>query len=190
MVGCHGGLMKSPKRLTCSIFCAALVLAGVPVASSSALAADPDDELKSAIVLSFLRYSTWRQLPAEGEPLTVGVVGRPSMNQALRRLFEGKSVNNHSLRAEEIKGTVDPHCCQVIYFATAMNEVKHGLLDLQNAQALTIGESDKFLEYGGAVILLPVEGHMGFEVSLEAVQRSAVEISSKLLRFGQVRKAR
>jgi hypothetical protein len=77
MVGCHGGLMKSPKRLTCSIFCAALVLVGVPVGSSSALAADPDDELKSAIVLSFLRYSTWRQLPAEGEPLTVGVVGVP-----------------------------------------------------------------------------------------------------------------
>jgi hypothetical protein len=183
--------MKRLKRLACSIFCAVLLLVGVPAGISSALAADPDDELKSAIVLSFLRYSTWRQFPAEGEPLTVGVVGRPSMNQALRRLFEGKSVNSHTLRAEEIKGTVDPHCCQVIYFATAMNaEAKHSLLDLQNARALTIGESDKFLEYGGAVILLPVEGHMSFEVSLEAVQRSAVEISSKLLRFGQVRKAR
>ena len=171
--------------------CVVLVLLSGASGGSRLLAADADDELKSAIVLSFLRYSTWRQLPADGEPLTVGVVGRSSMSQALRRLFEGKSVNSHSLRAEEITRTVDPHCCQVIYFATAVNaEIKRSLLDLQSAQALTIGESDKFLEYGGAVNLMPVEGHMSFEVSLDAAQRSAVEISSKLLRFGQVRKGR
>jgi hypothetical protein len=173
------------------MLCAALVLLGVPAGGSRLLAADPDDELKSAIVLSFLRYSTWRQLPAASEPLTVGVVGRSSMSQSLRRLFEGKSVSGRSLRAEDITGTVDPHCCQVIYFATAMGaEIKHALLGLESAQSLTIGESDKFLEYGGAVNLVPVEGHMSFEVSLDAVGRTGVEISSKLLRFGQIKKGR
>lgn len=173
------------------MLCATLVLLSVPPGDFRLLAADPDDELKSAIVLSFLRYSTWRPSPAANEPLTVGVVGRSSMSQALRRLFEGKSVNGRSLRAEEITGTVDPHCCQVIYFATAVSaEIKHGLLELESAQALTIGESDKFLEYGGAVNLVPVEGHMSFEASLNAVERTGVEISSKLLRFGQIRKGR
>jgi hypothetical protein len=179
------------KRRTLSTLCLTLVLLGVPAGIPGLLAADPDDELKAAIVLSFLRYSTWHQLPAEGEPLTVGVVGRSSMIQALRRLFDGKSVNNHALRVEEIKVPVDARRCEIIYYATAVStEIRQGLLDLQSAHALTIGESDKFLESGGAVNLLPVEGHMSFEVSLEALQRSAVDISSKLLRFGQVRKVR
>ncbi len=179
------------KRRIISTLCIASVLLGVPFGSPRLLAADPDDELKAAIVLSFLRFSTWRQLPPEGEPLTVGVVGRSSMTQALRRVFEGKSVNTHTLRVEEIKGPVDARHCEIIYYATAVTtEIRQGLLDLQSPHALTIGESDKFLANGGAVNLLPIEGHMSFEVSLEALQRSAIDISSKLLRFGQVRKVR
>jgi hypothetical protein len=43
------------------------------------------------------------------------------------------------------------------------------------------------LDSGGAVNLLVIDGHMSFEVSLEALDRSGVSISSKLLRFGQIR---
>jgi prepilin-type processing-associated H-X9-DG protein len=53
-----------------------------------------------------------------------------------------------------------------------------------------VGETDRFLDYGGAVNLLLVDGHMGFEVNLEAVKRCGVEISSTLLRFGQIRRKR
>jgi hypothetical protein len=63
-------------------------------------------------------------------------------------------------------------------------------LALQNAaaaHALTIGENKEFLHWGGAVRLLVVDGHMSFEVSLDALERSGVSISSRLLRFGQVR---
>jgi hypothetical protein len=52
---------------------------------------------------------------------------------------------------------------------------------------LTIGETDGFLEQGGAVNLFLMDGHMAFEVSLGTLTRSGVEISSKLLRFGQIR---
>ena len=67
------------------------------------------------------------------------------------------------------------------------NEVRQTLAGLRTSHALTIGETNRFLEYGGAVNLLFVDGHMSFEVNLEALDRAGVSISSTLLRYGQVK---
>ena len=61
------------------------------------------------------------------------------------------------------------------------------MASLGASHALTIGEADRFLDYGGAVKLLIVDGHMSFEVSPAALDRAGVSISSKLLRYGQVK---
>jgi hypothetical protein len=153
-----------------------------------ATASEPEDEIKSAIVLSFLRYSEWSEPVPAGQPLTVGVIGRSSVLPVLRRDLEGKVVNGHPVRIIEVKTLSDPHCCQVIYLATGKSsEIQQGLSGVQSGHALTIGESDRFLEYGGAISLTLVNGRMSFEVSLDAVKRSGVVISSKLLRYGKVK---
>jgi hypothetical protein len=148
----------------------------------------PEDELKSAIILSFLRYSEWPDRAAPDQPLTVGVLGRPGLVSVLRRTLEGKPVNNRTVRVLELKSLSDPHCCQVLYVATEKPaEIRPALASAHSSPLLTIGEVDRFLEYGGAVNLMVVDGHMAFEVDLKAVERTGVSISSKLLRYGQVR---
>ncbi len=78
--------------------------------------------------------------------------------------------------------------CQVLYVATEdHNEVRQTLAVVQASRALTIGETGRFLEEGGAINLLLVDGHMSFEVSVEALDRAGVSISSALLRYGQVK---
>jgi hypothetical protein len=126
-------------------------------------AAEPEDELKSATVLSFLRHAEWLQASQAG-PITIGVTGRPSMIGMLRRTLEGKTANNRAIRIVDVKRSGDLRECQVLYVAR-----------------------DRFLDYGGAVKLLIVDGHMSFEVNPEALDRAGVSISSKLLRYGQVR---
>ena len=66
-------------------------------------------------------------------------------------------------------------------------QVRQTLAGARAAHALTIGETGRFLEDGGAVNLLFVDGHMSFEVSVEALDRAGVSISSTLLRYGQVK---
>lgn len=150
---------------------------------------EPEDQLKAAVVLSFLRYGEWPQPPVGNAPIHIGVLGRPSFVQILRRTLEGKSVNDHPIRVQELKTVADAAGCQVVYFATDnSSEVRQELTATQLMRALTIGEAKDFLEWGGAVNLLIVDGHMGFEASLEALNRSGVVISSKLLRFGHIRK--
>jgi hypothetical protein len=150
-------------------------------------ATEPEDELKSATVLSFVRHSEWLQASHTG-PITIGVTGRPSMTGMLRRTLDGKTANNRAIRIVDVKRSGDLRECQVLYVASDNNnEIRETLASLGAAHALTIGEADRFLEYGGAVKLLIVDGHMSFEVNPEALDRAGVSISSKLLRYGQVK---
>jgi hypothetical protein len=172
-------------RPTC--LAAFLILSGMrPAAGASA--SEPEDELKAAIVMSFLRYAEWPQPLAAGVPIVVGVAGRSEFAEVLRRTLEGKSANDHAIKVIELKTAADAQGCHVIYFATLRgSEVKQTLEGSRPARVLTLGEAKEFLNWGGDINLLIVDGHMSFEVNRDALERSGVKISSKLLRFGQIR---
>jgi hypothetical protein len=110
------------------------------------------------------------------------------MIRALQRTLDGKTASSRAIHIVDAKACGDQNPCQVIYLATDnQNEVRRTLAGLRGSHALIIGESNKFLEDGGAVNLVFVGGHMSFEVSLEALDRAGVSISSTLLRYGQVK---
>jgi hypothetical protein len=158
------------------------------LARSHATSSEPEDELKSAIVLSFLRYSEWPRSAAADTSLTVAVIGRPSLTLVLHRVLDGKVVNNRTVRVLATKSAAEQPGCQVLYVAGDRSaDVRQALADARSTHALTIGESDRFLDYGGAVNLLLVDGHMSFEVNLQALAATGIEISSKLLRYGQIK---
>lgn len=147
---------------------------------------EPVDELKAAIVLNFLRFAEWPRSESTNS-ITVGVYGRSSFAQVLRRTLEGKAVNNRALHVVELKYPTELQSCDAIYFATTKEtDVRQILNSPQGANALSIGESKDFLQLGGAVNLLVIDGRMSFEVDLAALDRTGVAISSKLLRFGQI----
>ena len=154
----------------------------------SVSASEPQDELKAAVVLTFLRYSEWPEPAARG-PLTVGVVGRPSLRLKLKTVLEDRQVNDRPVLVRELRPPFDPKCCQVVYVATnKLPEMEEALAGVHgHGPVLTIGESERFLEIGGMVNLTLVDGHMSFVVNLDAVDRAGVQISSRLLRLGTVK---
>jgi YfiR/HmsC-like len=164
-----------------------LILLGLLAIIPSA-ATEPEDELKSATVLTFIRHSEWRD--AGSGPIRIAVLGRRAMIHTLRRNLEGRTANGRALQVVEANAQTELRTCQVLYIASDNHgEIRQTLAALRAPHALTIGESDRFLEYGGAVNLLIVDGHMSFEVSPDALDRAGVTISSTLLRYGQVNSA-
>ena len=151
-------------------------------------AADPEDELKAATVLAFLQHAQWQDTASTGKPLVIGVVGRPDFANLLQRALDGKAVNGRGVKVMDPGSPPDPRCCQVLYVGgSKKTDIQQALAGTVSAHVLTIGETDRFLEYGGAVELFLNEGHMAFEVSLDALNRAGISISSKLLRFGRIR---
>jgi hypothetical protein len=103
----------------------------------------------------------------------------------------GKAINNSTVSVVRLDGGPNPHCCAVVYFAPDGNSAISGeLVGAYASNALTISDAKAFLDLGGAVRLVLADGRMSFEFSLEALQRSGVTVSSKLLRFGQMRPRR
>ena len=140
--------------------------------------------MKAATVWLFVQYSHLQ--PAADGSITVGVVGRQSFLQALRHTLDGKSVAGHPVAVIEPKSAM--HCCQILYLATdKADEIRRSFDAAQPLRALTIGESDRFLELGGAVNLFIAEGHIAFETSLDALGACGVTISANLLKFGHIR---
>ncbi len=169
---------------------AGVILTGMPRAWP-ATDQDPEDELKSVIVKNFLRYSTWPAGAGSHDPITVGVLGRPSFVQALRALLDGKSVTGRAIQIVEIKSSADSRMCQLLYLATdKAGEIRQVLESVRSPHTLTMGEADHFLEYGGIVNLQVVDGHMSFEVNLDALEHSGVAIEAKLLRLGLIKRRR
>ncbi len=155
----------------------ALTSSGRPASS------DAEDALKSAAVWGFLRYSEWP--PTSDSRITVGVLGRSDFAQVLRQTLEGKTVQNRPVRVVDFR--FDPHCCQLIYFATdRAAEIKHAL-ENEPPNVLTIGEDDRFMDFGGTVRLFVDDGHIAFETSLDALAHCGIKINPSLLRLGQIR---
>ena len=168
-----------------------LALPGNLSASPPRTDTDAEDELKSVIVKNFLRYSTWPEAPAANAPITVGVLGRTSFARLLHGLLDGKPVNGRNVQVLELRTGADPRQCNLIYIALDRSaDIRQALQSLRSPHTLTIGEADTFLDSGGAVNLIQIDGHMGFEFSLDALNRAGVEISARLLRLGQDRRRR
>ena len=149
---------------------------------------EAEDELKSAALLAFVQNAHWTEQLTASAPLTIGVLGRTAFLQCLRANIEGKVVDGHPLKVVEIQPPADPHCCRILYFATdKLKDIKPALQSVASDHILTVGETGHFLEQGGAVNFFLVDGHMAFEVSMGALDHSGIEVSSKLLRFGQLR---
>jgi hypothetical protein len=149
--------------------------------------APPEDELRAALVLGFARFTEW-PTPHEGA-IVVGVLGHPAIAEALERVAAGKTVNGRPVAVRALRAASQAPGCHIVYFgrlpgsklADAVRDARAG--DPKSA-LLTIGEDDRFLTAGGAVYLFEEDGRINFEVSLSALQKANVSISSKLLRLG------
>jgi len=110
------------------------------------------------------------------------------MIRTLHRMLDGKTANNRAILVIDVKTSAELSSCQVLYVATRnQQEILHALAGLGGLHTLTIGESSRFLELGGAVNLVFLDDHMSFEVSLPVLDRIGVSISPTLLRYGQLR---
>ena len=174
-------------RRTTGVIASLIALLGA-VAAPCRAGSEPEDELKAAVVLSFLRYTQFANPTRAAVPIVACVAGRPEFARTLRRTLEGKLVESHPITVAEVKSLGAHSGCQLLYVATGRRqEIREAMSAMGAARALTVGESDHFLDLGGAVNLTLVDGRVTFEADLDALERAGISISSKLLRFGQIR---
>lgn len=166
----------------------ALTLLLVATAIASAGAAPSEAELRAAFVYNFTKFIEWPggSFASPEAPLRVCVVGEDAAMTESVRLLEGRATQGRNIQTVTIGSGPAGAGCHVIYLASRRSSDAERLIDQTQGQAvLTVGDGGEFINRGGMIGLINVNGRLQFEVNLQAVNQSRLKLSSQLLRLAR-----
>jgi hypothetical protein len=183
-----GPLWQLPNTRTRSL---ALVIAlAIAFASGSALAKPASEQaVKAEFVERFMRFVSWPAdaMPDQDGALIIGVIGADSFTPYLRNVGKHRVVKGHKLQIHEIEELGELRKCHVLYIdAGAANQLLDIVEITRDRPILTISQGKSFARKGVLINFYQSEGKLRFEINVDAVQRSGLRFSSKLLRLSRI----
>jgi len=167
------------------VLAALLLLWSAPLGAQSVTA----PALKAAFVLNFANFTEWPvDFLAQGQPLSLCVVGDTAVADALLQSAKGRSVDSHALTVSVLKSADSLILlCHLLYVGGSDAKRSDGLLfALSGTSVFTIGDGARFAETGGIAQLILENGRIRFAVNVGAAHRARLKISSKLLNLATI----
>ncbi len=141
-------------------------------------------DVKAAYLLNFTRYVQWppSAFAHPDSPLVICVIGHDPFRSVLEQTVEGQVTDGHPISIRRRSLASDVGGCHVAFIAPEPEDVHIPLVDQDAAPPiLTVGEGTAFARRGGMIGLVIVDATVRFEVDLEAVRRSGLRLSSRVL---------
>jgi TonB family protein len=144
-----------------------------------------EDQVKAAYLLNFAKLAEWphHALPDGPSPLVIGVSGaEDEFLNILKATVAGKNIGTHPLVVKPVSSDTEMKTCQIVFFrASQSKQAQFAIEDLARASVLSVGEDDSFLRQGGMMNLVKDHGAVRFEVNSDALDRSEIHFSAKIL---------
>jgi len=166
---------------------AALVAAAALGVATPAHATLPEQQLKAAFVLNFVRYVQWpeRAWGARDAPVTICVFGRDAIEAALGEL-SGRQVHGRAVRIRTGVSIDDSEGCHVAFIAASESRrVVQLLRSLAGRPVLTVSDVDDFIDSGGAIGIVESDTRLQFEINRAALAQGQLTASSQLLKLAR-----
>lgn len=168
---------------------AALVVAMSGTGMVQAQDAPIEYQVKASYLYNFIRFITWPpDVFRNGGSLNLCVTGAERFGSALDALA-GESIEGRSIRVHRLGSVTEARHvrCQVLFVSAAEAPALPAALTPERG-VLTVGETRGFLDRGGVINLVEVQGRIRFEVNQKAAKRAEIAMSSRLLRLSMERK--
>lgn len=165
-----------------------IIAAVVPPSSARAAEASTEYGLKAAFLHKFLVFSEWSPESRRGDDdMSICVYGPDPFGEAFAPVL-GQFIRSKRLSVRHLVRGSPPAAlksCYLAFFSAALGEVttKSILRALHGSAVLTVGEDDRFLEWGGIVNLLLRGERLRFEVCTVAARRAGVRFRAQMLRL-------
>jgi len=146
-------------------------------------------EIKSLFLLNFAKYVDWPSsaFSAAGTPIVICVSDEDDIGSDLAETVEGKSVDGRPIRVQRIRAWGDLDKCHILFIGASEKSRLADILNRVRGKAiLTVGETDQFMEQGGAINFVNKEGKIRLEINMDATHQAALHVSSKLLNVADV----
>jgi hypothetical protein len=143
-------------------------------------------KVKGAFLLNFAKFTKWPadEFAATNTPITIGIVGDDPFGSALDQLVAGETIGTRPIVVKRMASSEDLSQCQVLFIPKS-TDAGDVLKRVVSPGVLTVGESDDFLDAGGAIRLLIQDKKVRFEVNMAAAQRARLTVSSQLLKLAR-----
>ncbi len=164
-----------------------LLLVGVLGAPDSGWAQISEAQAKVAFLLNFARYVEWpeRAFPARDAPLNVCVIGRDSLGTALAAL-ESRQVQGRPIKVRRGVSLEDFRGCHLVFVSDSEERrLVPTLRALAGHPVLTVGDTDGFIDAGGAIGIVAGEDRLQFEVNRAALDQAQLKAGSQLLKLAR-----
>jgi len=141
-------------------------------------------QIKAAFIYNFLKFIDLPKVKENGT-INVCIFGDDPFGKAIY-LLEGKKVGNKTLHIKKIDEVKKISGCQVVFFpASQKDKLKEALEFAKKKPILTIGEVPHFLDMGGVINFVIIDGKIRFEINESIARELGIKISSRLLRLAR-----
>jgi len=174
---------------------AALTLLALAFSPATGLAESPvrENDLRAAMLVNFAWFTEW---PAAvwsdpAAPFVIGVFASSDMEKALDIATRGKLVGMRTLSLQRWPNLeaarLGSRKCQMIYVGDDSDASARVLLrEVDGQPVLMVGSGPGFARLGGAIGFIVMDRRLRFEISLRAVERAGLRVSSKLLELARL----
>ena len=170
--------MIHPRKL---LFLCATLLLGAGLHAHAQQAAEPT--VKAAFLYKFAGYVQWPASAASSadSPFVIGVMGADEVASQLEKIVPGRTVDNRRVVVRRVREGDPFRGIQLLFIARQEPNQRATLRAAQAQGVLAVTETERGLELGSAINFVMSEDRVGFEVSLDAAERSGLRISSRML---------
>jgi hypothetical protein len=141
--------------------------------------------LKAAFLFNFAKFTEWPAL-APDAPVRVCVIGDALVAAALADALRGQSIDRHELQAIDLPADGPARSCHVLFVGSGDANRLGAVIGGAAVPVLTVSDAARFAESGGMVELFVDSGRMKFAINVDAVQRSRIRLSSRLLGLARI----
>lgn len=139
--------------------------------------------VKAAFLYKFLSYT---EFPASAfadaaAPVVIGVVGADALAAELSRIVTGRTVGTRPIAVRTLKEGESPDGVHLLFLGAASTASTGKLMKAAQQPMLVVTEADNGLAYGSMINFRIIDQRVRFDVSLEAVDKHNIKLSSRLL---------
>src|SRR5687767_10822045 len=162
-----------------------LALTACAFAASVRAQAALEYDVKAALLLNFARFIEWppRAFPDPASPVSVCVLTPNPFGDALERTLHGEKVGHRPLALREVRSASDTIGCHLLFVPSGTESRAAVSLRQTGTHTITVGESRRFEDMGGAVSFVLEGGRVRFNVNLRPVEDRGVRISARMLQL-------
>ena len=155
-----------------------------------ATAASREYRIKAAYLYQLGRYVQWpaKAFSSPAAPFVIGVLQQDPIAADLDQIAQVKKIENRPIQIRRFSPDGNVPACHILFLpASLAPEVQAAVVrKLSGKNVLLVGDTDKFLDLGGAVRFVIEENNVRLHIALKAAQREGLTISSKLLQVARV----